>query len=97
MNEIKIALLQIMPGDSIDENIRIGIRACKKAKNEGADIVLFPEMWSNGYKIVNNIEELKKKCSFRWHSAYIKTFQTLAQELNLAIATTLLEKYEPAT
>lgn len=64
MNEIKIALLQIMPGDSIDENIRVGIRACKKAKSEGADIVLFPEMWSNGYKIVNNIEELKKKCYF---------------------------------
>ena len=94
MNEIKIALLQIMPGDSIDENIRIGIRACKKAKNEGADIVLFPEMWSNGYKIVNNIEELKKN-AISLDSAYIKTFQTLAQELNLAIAITLLEKYEP--
>ena len=94
MNEIKKALLQIMPGDSIDENIRIGIRACKKAKNEGADIVLFPEMWSNGYKIVNNIEELKKN-AISLDSAYIKTFQTLAQELNLAIAITLLEKYEP--
>lgn len=94
MNEIKIALLQIMLGDSIDENIRIGIRACKKAKNEGADIVLFPEMWSNGYKIVNNIEELKKN-AISLDSAYIKTFQTLAQELNLAIAITLLEKYEP--
>ena len=94
MNEIKIALLQIMPGDSIDENIRIGIRACKKAKNEGADIVLFPEMWSNDYKIVNNIEELKKN-AISLDSAYIKTFQTLAQELNLAIAITLLEKYEP--
>ena len=94
MNEIKIALLQIMPGDSIDENIRIGIRACKKAKNEGADIVLFPEMWSNGYKIVNNIEELKKN-AISLDSAYIKTFQTLAQELNLAITITLLEKYEP--
>lgn len=94
MNEIKIALLQIMPGDSIDENIRVGIRACKKAKSEGADIVLFPEMWSNGYKIVNNIEELKKN-AISLDSAYIKTFQTLAQELNLAIAITLLEKYEP--
>lgn len=66
----------------------------KKAKNEGADIVLFPEMWSNGYKIVNNIEELKKN-AISLDSAYIKTFQTLAQELNLAIAITLLEKYEP--
>lgn len=74
MNEIKIALLQIMPGDSIDENIRIGIRACKKAKNEGADIVLFPEMWSNGYKIVNNIEELKKML-FRWIAHILKLFR----------------------
>lgn len=32
MKEIKIALLQIMPGNNIDENLEIGIRACRKAK-----------------------------------------------------------------
>lgn len=36
-----------------------------------------------------------KKNAISLDSAYIKTFQTLAQELNLAIAITLLEKYEP--
>ena len=44
MKEIKIALLQIMPGNNIDENLEIGIRACRKAKKDGADMVLFPEM-----------------------------------------------------
>ena len=38
MKEIKIALLQIMPGNNIDENLEIGIRACRKAKKDGADM-----------------------------------------------------------
>ena len=51
MNTLKIALLQIAPNNTIDENLKKGIEACRKAKNLGADIALFPEMWSNGYRI----------------------------------------------
>ena len=94
MKEIKIALLQIMPGNNIDENLEIGIRACRKAKKDGADMVLFPEMWSNGYKMVNDVEELKRN-AISVDSKFIKAFQRLAQELNLAIAITFLESYEP--
>ena len=42
--ELKIAFLQILPGRNTDENLAIGKDACIKAKEEGADIALFPEM-----------------------------------------------------
>ena len=79
MKEIKIALLQIMPGNNIDENLEIGIRACRKAKKDGADMVLFPEMWSNGYKMVNDVEELKRN-AISVDSKFIKAFQRLRSE-----------------
>lgn len=51
MSILKIALLQIAPDKTLEENLEKGIECCKKAKEMGADIALFPEMWSNGYRI----------------------------------------------
>ena len=51
MKKLKIALLQIEPAGSCEENLKKGILYCKKAKEMGADIALFPEMYSNGYNI----------------------------------------------
>lgn len=51
MEKLKIALLQLMPASSQQENPQKGIDACKKAKEMGADIALFPEMWNVGYNI----------------------------------------------
>ena len=47
MEPLKIALLQIAPGDSLNENLKKGVGACRKAREMGADIALFPEMFSN--------------------------------------------------
>ena len=41
-----VALLQLMPGATIAENQKKGLEYCIKAKALGADVVLFPEMWS---------------------------------------------------
>ena len=49
--KLKIALLQIAPTGSLCGNKEKGIKACKRAKELGADIALFPEMFSNGYDI----------------------------------------------
>ena len=46
---LNIALLQLLPGKSQEEQLNIGKTACIKAKEMGADIALFPEMWSDGY------------------------------------------------
>ena len=43
MNILKVALLQIAPMCSLEGNLAKGIESCKKAKNMGADIALFPK------------------------------------------------------
>lgn len=51
MSILKIALMQIAPCGSLDGNLKKGLEYCEKAATLGADIALFPEMWSNGYAI----------------------------------------------
>ena len=94
MSKIIIALLQLMPGNSLVENMHIGIAACRKAKNMGADIALFPEMWSIGYEIPESVSELKSKAISK-NDTFIRSFSDLAKELQMAIGITFLEKYEP--
>ena len=96
MNLLKIALLQIAPCNTINKNIDKGIKYCRKAKEMGADIALFPEMWSNGYNIYNRpIDEWKAE-AVSIDSVFVNTFGSAAKELNMAIGITLLEKYEKA-
>jgi len=94
LSKIIIALLQLMPGNSFVENMHIGIAACRKAKNMGADIALFPEMWSIGYEIPESVNELKSKAISK-NDTFIRSFSDLAKELQMAIGITFLEKYEP--
>ena len=47
--KLKIAFLQLLPVGSLKENMEKGIKACFQAKEKGADIAIFPEMWSCGY------------------------------------------------
>ncbi|MBQ8893544.1 MAG: carbon-nitrogen hydrolase family protein [Clostridia bacterium] len=76
---MKIALLQLLPGAD-------GLSACRKAREMGADVALFPEMWSNGYQPegVPAGEE------------FLRPYAALAEQLNMAIGVTLLEVYQPA-
>lgn len=96
MSILKIALLQIAPCKNLEENLKKGMICCKKAKEKGADIALFPEMWSNGYNIYNRPAEEWKKEAISIDSDFINTFRWLAKQLNMAIGITLLEKYENA-
>ena len=91
---LKIALLQIMPEGSTEANLKKGIEYCRKAKALGADICLFPEMWSSGYSIPEDIEELKS-LAIPADGEFVSTFKALASELDMAIVITLLEKHEP--
>ena len=96
MSMLKIALLQIAPCKNSDENLEKGIICCKKAKEKGADIALFPEMWSNGYNIYDRPVDEWKKEAVSIDSDFINPFGTLAKQLNMAIGITLLEKYKNA-
>lgn len=96
MNLLKIALLQISPCKTLKENLEKGIQYCKKAKESDADIVLFPEMWSNGYNIYDRPVNEWKAEAIPVNSDFVNAFGNLAKELNIAIGITLLEKYENA-
>lgn len=97
----KIALLQLSATDSEGEALTKGIDSVKKAKQLGADIAVFPEMWNTGYKMPNNnstkniseneIDKLKKD-AISVNSDFVINFQKLAKDLKIAIAITFLEK-----
>lgn len=91
--KLKIALLQIAPCCNIENNQKKGIEACKAAKKQGADIALFPEMWSNGYNIYNREAKEWKKEAVSIDSDFICSFGTLAKELSMAIGITFLERF----
>ena len=94
MNHLKIALLQIAPTGSLEENLNKGMECCRKAKDMGADIALFPEMYSNGYDIYNRPAEEWIKDAIPATSEFVQSFGKLAKELDMAIGITLLESCE---
>ncbi len=96
MNNLKIALLQIAPCGSLEKNRQKGIRACKEAAAMGADIALFPEMWSNGYRIYDRPANEWKAEAICADSDFIRTYEQAARELEMAIGITLLEQFAGA-
>ena len=93
MTLLKIALLQISPGDTLEENLKKGIKACREAKEKGADIALFPEMWSNGYRIYGRPIEDWSAEAIPADGAFVSAFGCLAGELRMSIGITLLERF----
>ena len=94
MADLKIALLQIAPAGSLKNNQEKGMAACRRAKEMGADIALFPEMWSNGYGIYKRPVEEWTAEAVPVQGEFVRAFGKLAEELQMAIGITLLEKVE---
>ena len=94
MNLLNIALLQIAPTGSLAGNLEKGTAACRRAKELGADIALFPEMWSNGYRIYDRPVEEWKAEAISAESEFVRAFGRLAGELDMAVGVTLLEAWE---
>ena len=92
--KVNIAFAQILPGKNADENLLIGKEACIEAKENGADIVLFPEMWSDGYRLPQNEAELRKLAIGK-DSDFIHAFRDLAANLQMAVGITFLESHDP--
>lgn len=95
--KLKIALLQanVVPNDP-EVNLAIGEGYCREAADKGADIALFPEMWNIGYTVCPQDETGKAQWAsnaIETNSPFLKHFQQLAQELEIAIGITYLEKW----
>lgn len=95
MSVLRIALLQAMPCGSLEGNLEKGLELCRQAKGLGADIALFPEMWSCGYDIEQaSSAELSARAIYAG-GGFVSSFGRLAAELSMAIGITLLESHKP--
>lgn len=92
---LKIALLQLSPEPSTQLAMQRGLAACEEAAKQGADIALFPEMWSNGYAV---FEPHVPGAGAAWaagavsaNSDFVRAFAAAAERLGIAIGITFLE------
>ena len=92
---LRIAFLQLLPGKTLAEQLASGTAACREAKAKGADIALFPEMWSDGYDLPQD-ENRIRALAIRGDGPFVRSFRDLAAELRMAVGITFLEEHEPA-
>ena len=97
---LKVALLQMDPdGNNQKSNMDKAERFCRQAAALGADIALMPEMWNIGYTRFDPKKEGARE-QF-WQQAVpcdhksIQRFATLAKELDMAIAVTYEQAWDP--
>lgn len=93
MNNLKIALLQIAPTGTLQGNLEKGLTACETARAQGADIALFPEMYSNGYRLHGRPSAVWQAEAIEADSPFVNAFGEKAKALDMAIGITLLEKH----
>ncbi len=101
MSLLRVALLQMTAcGNDQQANLVKGEAFCRQAKAMGADIALFPEMWNIGYTFYDPAEpgarETWRAQAVGREDAFVMHFRALAQELEMAIALTYLERWEGA-
>jgi N-carbamoylputrescine amidase len=101
MNLVKIALLQMTAcGNDQEANLAKGEAFCRQARERGADIALFPEMWNIGYTFHDPAQpqarEIWQGQAVSQQDGFVTHFQALARELNMAIALTYLETWDGA-
>lgn len=101
MSILKVALLQLLSaGNSQAANQAKGAQFCRQAKQAGADIALFPEMWNIGYQFPDASDPAQVALwnfqAIDPHSDFVVFYQKLARELDMAIGLTYLERWEAA-
>lgn len=92
-------MLQPVPEVDPDKSLAQGIAYCREAKAAGADIVLFPEMFSLGYHTKIDFDVPAEVAAWKAlaqerEGAYVRRFQKLARELDTAIVITYLERLD---
>ena len=106
MSTIKIALVQkkAIPNNK-NRNLELAVQYIKEASCMGADIVLFPEMWSNGYAAPFDgafdnptnpaFEEERKEwleSAVTIESDYVAAIKDAAQKYKIGVCATFLSK-----
>lgn len=106
MKTLKVALIQksALPNHP-QRNLHLGIQYIKEAKVLGADLVLFPEMWSHSYSPpfkgafdnpYDPAHETERKSwlnsAISQHDDYLKEFRRAAKENQIGVLITSLSK-----
>ena len=98
VSTVRVALLQLRPCEDRQANLVKGLDACRRAKAMGADVALFPEMWSIGYADAptdpSGQAEWQRE-AIDADDPWIRAHASLANELEMAIAPTYLERWRP--
>lgn len=106
MSIFKAGLIQhkAIPND-IEANLEAGLKYFEEASKKGADIVLFPEMWSHGYAppfegaFDNPKDQRFEKERQKWlatavsaDGTYVRSFREAAKKLKTGVVATFLSK-----
>jgi N-carbamoylputrescine amidase len=90
---LQVALLQLV-GCGYDRSASLarGQAACRAAAAAGADLALFPELWSTGYAFIDGAVGRWRAQAIARDDPWVLAFSCLAEELGMAIALTYLER-----
>ena len=90
--ELRIALLQLV-GCGYDRSASLarGEAACRAAADAGADLAVFPELWSTGYAFIDGDLGRWRAQAISRDDPWVVAHAHLAAELGMAIAATYLE------
>jgi N-carbamoylputrescine amidase len=97
MTALRVALLQVAShGLDQEANLAAGLAACREARELGADIALFPEMWNVGYSTAEMKADGRAWNDFAVErdGPFVARFRELARELDMAIAITYLQRWD---
>ena len=97
--QFTVALLQIAPfRNDQNRNLAKGLECCRQAKALNADLAVFPELWNVGACAcpLDPVGRRSWEASAIDHQhGFFRSFATLAAELDMNIAITYLEAYQP--
>lgn len=88
----KVAITQFSMTNNYDENISKADSFIRKAKEEGAELVLLPELFENVYFCQIEDYENFKLAEEANNSKTLKHYQELAKELNVILPISFFEK-----
>lgn len=88
----KVAITQFSMTNNYDENISKADSFIRKAKEEGAELVLLPELFENVYFCQIEDYENFKLAEDANNSKTLKHYQELAKELNVVLPISFFEK-----
>lgn len=98
MAGLRIALLQVLPpGDRPADNLAAGLDACRLAAAGGADLAVFPELWSHGYTPCppgDGDRRAWQASAVGPDDGFLDAHREAAADLGMAIAVTYLERRE---